>query len=94
MRGVRTSGRLQLCGDMDARRPPSGRELHGTRSLCGFPPSTNNASSSILLDGLDAVVERAVDEAVPDERAVDASDSGNDRSVAVTERVWRRCCWP
>ena len=39
----------------------------------------------------EAQEERAVDEAA-DERAV--SDSGSDRSVAVTERVWRRCCWP
>jgi len=51
------------------------------------------ASTVLALLRDEAHEERAV-EAVPDERAVDASDSGNDRSVAVTERVWRRCCWP
>ena len=53
---------------------------------CGFPPSTNNASSSILLDGLDAVVERAVDEP---EDGEDAADDGAQLRQVAPERLRR-----
>ena len=52
------------------------------------------AASTVLALLRDEAHELRAVEAVPDERAVDASDSGSDRSVAVAERVWRRCCWP
>ena len=89
--GARTDGDGERAAGERARGGGDGRAgLLARRWVERYGGAAASTVLALLRD--EAHEERAVDEAVPDERAV--SDSGNDRSVAVTERVWRRCCWP
>ena len=91
--GARTDGDGERAAGERARGGGDGRAGLLARRWAADERYGAAASTVLALLREEAHEERAV-EAVPDERAVDASDSGNDRSVAVTERVWRRCCWP
>jgi len=93
--GARTEGDGERAAGERARGGGDGRAGLLARRWAAVERYGGAAASTVLaLLRDEAHEDRAVDEAVPDVRAVDASDSGNDRSVAVTERVWRRCCWP